>query len=561
MCGFLGRINGEEQGISMENSLSFLSRRGPDAYSLWSSLGKKVELVHARLAIVDPDENATQPFSDAAKKVTIAFNGEVYNFKELRSQLSDYSFRTKSDTEVLLALYLKRGIEGFKDARGMFSAVIVDSNTREVILFRDPVGKKPLFVAQWGREVLFGSSVLALRTISKQPGGLEAGVLDHYWENGRVNASKTAFENCLPVMPGQVLIFNFEGMKLRELNCFPREVKETFNSQEEVFERAGQLLKLSVERRLQENPSKVILLSGGVDSTVVAEYMRQQTNLKSLTLGNFIPLDLDEKYARYAARKMQIPLEVLRIKTSRFEENISWALDLQDEPLVDLAFIPLALLMKAAKAFGKIILTGDGGDEVFFGYGKPEDWRSPDPQDQSVKGVEVGPPLPSWISDWGRQAITEDLLANNFVKSDRASAEQGIEIRSPLLDWDLMVFARSLSYQQLFFSKTSKSILKEQLKAWPRLFVERKKIGFGYRLRWAWGFHGFRGLRELISLESHSTFLSKLPYSLRKSPSTWKSLDIFSNFSAVWRLLVWSQFLARIQKSNSLSRKALPVAA
>src|SRR6266404_6977723 len=151
MCGFIGRINTLKPGAAgvpiLRAGLRFLSRRGPDSNRNWASSDGRVELLHARLAIVDTDSRAHQPFTDVKNGVTVVFNGEIYNYRELRAELADYEFRTKSDTEVIIALYVTRGLAGLRKLRGMFGLVIVDVQARRVYLARDPIGKKPLFLA------------------------------------------------------------------------------------------------------------------------------------------------------------------------------------------------------------------------------------------------------------------------------------------------------------------------------------------------------------------------------------------------------------------------------
>jgi asparagine synthetase B (glutamine-hydrolysing) len=234
-----------------------------------------------------------------------------------------------------------------------------------------------------------------------------------------------------------------------------------------------------------------------------------------------------------------------------FSESVIASLNLQDEPLGMISFFLLERLVNAAAQHGRILLTGDGGDEVFLGYGQPRDWRieKAEPATSQRPEVTCGPALPDWFSAWGRDMATNSLVGHGFAKVDRASAEQGVEIRCPLLDWDLVSYARSLPYDLLFPVDRSKSLLKVMLKDWPQWFVERKKVGFVYNIRWFWRVTGHQGLREAIDPEAIVTFERHLPLALRQPPGQWKNQTIFSHFQHVWRLLSWSCFLSRNKAS------------
>jgi asparagine synthetase B (glutamine-hydrolysing) len=331
---------------------------------------------------------------------------------------------------------------------------------------------------------------------------------------------------------------------------------------EEVREAIADLLRRSVARRMHNNPHPVSLLSGGIDSTIVTAGMWQVAQGSAITLGSLIPRGLDEKYARYAARRIGIPLQVVPTRIRRVEEEVAAALDLQDEPLGMISFFPLVLLLQVAKSYGKILLTGDGGDEIFMGYGTPHDWTNPrngsDRFGPRERGVTVGLPAPAWASPWGQHAVGHSLLGHMFTKLDRASAEQGIEARCPLLDWDLLAFVRTLPPEQLFLGNHAKGLLKDQLRDWPDSFVHRPKIGFAYRIRWSWGLRRFAGLRELVDAETVEAFGELVPARLRCAPRCWRSWDIFRNFAAVWKLLAWSQFRRRLARAEQLARDGLP---
>jgi asparagine synthase (glutamine-hydrolysing) len=562
MCGFIGRINTLQPNSAgmplLSAGLRFLSRRGPDSNREWASGDGQVELLHARLAIVDTDSRAHQPFTDVKNGITVVFNGEIYNYLDLRAELSDYEFRTKSDTEVIIALYVTRGLAGLRKLRGMFGLVIIDAQARRVYLARDPIGKKPLFLAQWSSGSYFGSSVMALLAASGEDARIVQNGVTQFWEHGHVEPYESLVAGCSPVIPGQVVELDWHGAVLRVDSCTPSIESEQCGDVETARERVSELILQSVKRRLSNNPKPVSLLSGGVDSTVVTSKMKEAIGGAAITLGSFLPGANDEKYARFAGKRIEIPLQVVRARSKNLAEDVLWALDLQDEPLGMISFFPLALMIRAAKDYGKILLTGDGGDEVFLGYGKPDDWlRKVEDEDQPVSEGKnsLSPlPLPEWMSTWGKAMVTQSLLGHMFTKLDRASAEQGVEARCPLLDWDLVSFVRSLSPDILFFDGRPKALLKSQLVGWPNSFIDRPKMGFTYNLRWQWGSSRFNGLRELVTREAVETFSSQLPEELGTAPENWKSMAIFKNFQMVWKLLAWTRFTERLRVATTVTQ-------
>jgi asparagine synthase (glutamine-hydrolysing) len=154
------------------------------------------------------------------------------------------------------------------------------------------------------------------------------------------------------------------------------------------------------------------------------------------------------------------------------------------------------------------------------------------------------------MSNWGRFVVREQLLGHMFPKIDRAAAEQGVETRSPLLDWDLMAFARPLPPDVLLANGQMKAVLRSQLCEWPEWFLDRPKIGFTFHLRWLWLLSGYDGARELVTVESIERFRALVPKQLRSGPSLWTSSVIFNNFKSVWKLLAWSDFERRFSEAQ-----------
>ena len=551
-------------GVDLERGLPWIGRRGPDGHHVWSSADGNVSLLHCRLAIVDTDPRADQPFRDknrgspspSMEKFTIIGSSDG-NFPTIH-------FTSESDTEVIIAAYVAHGVDGFKQLSGMFAFVLVDE-ARDSLLVRDAVGKKPLFVRRAGGALLFGSSVLPLVAC----GGdvkLNCDVAQFYWMRGYVCPDASAIDNARPILPGEVLKLDWQGDEIGRQRCEPAPaLVYQGEGVEEVRRNIADLLTEAVSRRLENNPDPVALLSGGVDSTVVTSVARdlvarsgRPKPLKVLTLRSLIPFSQDEFYARYAARRFGLRLEIVSPGKGRFFDAIARAFSVQDEPLGMPAYFLLHQMVEAAAQHGRVLLTGDGGDEVFLGYRPPADWRSLNlPTGEESPFVKVGPGPSDWMAPWARDVTGNTLLGHMFAKADRASAEQGVEMRCPLLDWALMCYLRSLPYEIAAGNGRTKPLLKSQLSRWPGWFLERRKLGFAFNLRWRWALTGFDGLRETVHDEAIERFGDLVPRELRRSPRGWTTRAILDHFGDAWRLFVWSAFLNRVSDASRVPQQTV----
>jgi asparagine synthase (glutamine-hydrolysing) len=558
----MGRIGG---GFDADRALNYLRRRGPDGHGTWSVENDVVNLLHCRLAIVDQDNRSDQPFRDPAHGVVVALNGEIYNYRSLRSEYADFPFRTESDTEVIIATYIRHGIEGFKRLAGMFSFVLVDERRGRVILVRDAVGKKPLFTFDVPGGLLFGSSLLPLIACSGSAPSINADAAAFYWRRGYISPDSCAVGGGRPVPPGTALEFDYRGNEVSRTRIeAAAPVLYGGEAAADIERTIHELLVQAVDYRLENNPHPMALLSGGADSTLITQLTTERLNrsgddrrFKVITLGSMIPYTQDEYYARFAAKRLGLDLEIVHPARQRLPDAIERAIAVQDEPLGMPAYFFLFQLIEAAAPHGKVLLTGDGGDEVFLGYRPPPDWQfhELDREDQP-NAVRVGPGASPWMGSWARDVAGNTLLGHMFAKSDRASAEQGIEIRSPLLDLALMSYVRSLPAEILCRQVSPKRLLKDQLTGWPHWFVERRKLGFAYNLRWHWALTHFGGLREMISRDTIDTFASRVPRALQASPMAWSTRDIFHHFGDAWRLMVWSAFFERLAEAIRVGRSA-----
>lgn len=560
MCAILGRITpqGTPPGQHIERGLKFLARRGPDSHRVWISDDRVLELLHTRLAIVDGDVRASQPMENAARQLVLIFNGEIYNYRELRQELAGYEFRTESDTEVILAVYALHGVEGFSLLKGMFTLVLADQQKRRVFLARDAIGKKPLFWARWQGQICFGSSLLAMSAIVGGRREIQAEAVKHYWKEGFIRPDQAIWDGASPVLPGEIIELDWTGAELGRHRHYPRPARiyegETLD---EVIQNLDHLLEQALNRRLQDNPSPAVLCSGGIDSTLITLMAARlekrgvlEKPFKLLTLGAMLPLTNDERYARYVSWRLGKKLEIVQPRIQSIPSAVLESLNMQDEPLGMISFFPLWRLVRAVSSHSRILLSGEGGDELFMGYAAPKQWHqdsdeATDSSNHHGQHVPCGPVLPSWMNRWGRSMNTDHLVGHSFTKVDRASAEQAVEIRCPFLDWDLVCYARSLPYTIQAADAWMKPLLKRLLQGWPSWFVYRPKMGFTMNLRYLWGLSNYAGLREAITMETVQTFSAELPESLRQKPQNWSIVAIFKHFPSVWKLLAWSLFLMR----------------
>ncbi|MCU0754248.1 MAG: asparagine synthase-related protein [Xanthomonadales bacterium] len=549
MCGFAGRIAIRRPMVPAVMAAPLL-RRGPDGWHHWNDQGV-VELLHTRLAIVDPDPRARQPMLSGDGAHALAFNGEVYNYRVLRQQLSAWNWVSDSDTEVLLAGLALHGSDFLTRARGMFAGAWVDRHRQEVHLFRDPVGKKPLLVwPQPDGEILFGSSLAALQVMCHTTPQWRIEALREVLHEGYIEPPGGLYAGVEHLLPGEHRVYDYAGhLKRREhLEPLHDVARYAGEPSAEVDRTVSRLLEQAVARRLENNPEPAALLSGGIDSTLICQIAARQLaargqGLRVYSLKPFVPGTHDEPWAREAARRIGLDIQWVRLPTRNLVDRILIAIDAMDEPLALIAFINLWELVRTVGVHSRVLLTGDGGDELFLGYGTPEDWQHK--PTTLPNRIVPGAALPAWFGPWARRSAGSDLFGHGFQKVDRASAEQGIEIRCPLLDYDLGAYLRSLPATELLRGGRMKALAKAQLLGFPERFLERRKLGITYNLRWQWLFSRFAGLREHIDPEVHAALLAELPEGLRRAPAVWSTRQIHQHFQSAFALLVLSRCLRR----------------
>ena len=376
MCGIAGKValHHVPDVQTVQRITRRLSHRGPDAEGVMV-LGNNAVFGHRRLSIIDLSENANQPMQDDSQRYTIVYNGEVYNYLELRKVLMDAGvhFMTQSDTEVVLYAYIRWGAQCFEKFNGMFALAIWDSLDKILILARDRFGKKPLFYTLLNGEITFASELTALLEDAaiKEKVSLSISGLNHYLAIGYILAPSTIYREINKLESATYLSFQDDKIKKHRYwdyrVCFDRQTKQT---EDDVAQQLDALLEQAVKYRLISDVPVGAFLSGGLDSSGVTAYAKRYIpyELHTFCVG-FAEASYNEADdARVIADYLCTIHHELVPELTRDKETIRKTIDCYDEPFSDTSLIPTVLVSKLASQFVKVVLSGDGADEIFGGY-------------------------------------------------------------------------------------------------------------------------------------------------------------------------------------------------
>ncbi|MEK7656901.1 MAG: asparagine synthase (glutamine-hydrolyzing) [Elusimicrobiota bacterium] len=379
MCGLAGqfRLDGSAaDGAAVREAAARLSHRGPDESGFWE--GGPAALGFRRLSILDL-ENGSQPMHSAQGDLHIVFNGEIYNHPELREELESQGarYRTRSDTETLLHLYEREGAGAFARLEGMFALALYDEKEGALWLARDGIGVKPLYYHFDGKTLSFASELRALASLLPETALDPAGMLD-YLCYGIVHAPRTALQGALKLRPGYALRVDARGAAAQRFWALPSgaRTEEAEHRAPPSFDEAvgevERLLDRSVRSQLLSDVPVGAFLSGGVDSSLVTALMtRAAGKVSTFSIGfSGARSGLDESaHSRAVARhlgtdhhELILPADVLA--------GTRELVDCLDEPIADSAILPTFLLARFARRTVKVVLSGEGADEIFAGYNR-----------------------------------------------------------------------------------------------------------------------------------------------------------------------------------------------
>jgi len=371
MCGIAG-IYDYKGKRAVDQSLlrrmaDVLHHRGPDDEGIF--LRKNVGLAHKRLSIIDL-EGGRQPMLNEDGSLCLVFNGEIYNFRELRDELikKGYEFKTESDTEVILRLYQEEGKDCLQKLNGMFAFAIWDDRNQTLFLARDRLGIKPLHYALQDGKLLFGSEIKAILQDASVERKLDREALHDYLTLMYVPAPKTMFEGIRKLPAGHYMLCTPDGVKIKEywdVQFVDQNVRDEEEIQSEIVSR----LRTSVRSRMISDVPLGAFLSGGVDSSSIVSLMSELSDAPVVTNSiGFSEKSHDElKYARLVADRFRTHHHEYTVNPEALQ-LLDRLVDLYDEPFGDASAIPTFYVSQMTRQNVKVALSGDGGDETFAGY-------------------------------------------------------------------------------------------------------------------------------------------------------------------------------------------------
>lgn len=375
MCGIAGIVGASEpldEGILAEMR-DVLAHRGPDDFGVWTSPARDTGLAHRRLAIVDLTDRGHQPMSDAEERYWLVFNGEIYNYRELRDELRRLGWRFKSDTdtEVILHAYAQWGVECLKRLEGMFAFAIYDSTERTIFLARDRAGEKPLFYSIAGSTLMFASELKSLMKIPTLEPVVDLEAFSHYLTYGFVPGEMCILRGVRKLPAASACLFDARSgaYKVWQYWELPQQISSSA-SMEELASRLEELLEASVRRQLVADVPVGVLLSGGLDSSLVAAMAVRASRGPVTTFTVSFPGSGSFDEAQYA-REIADFLDTEHVELDGSSMDVGSLRELAwqfDEPMADSSMVPTLMVSRLIRQHAKVALGGDGGDELFGGY-------------------------------------------------------------------------------------------------------------------------------------------------------------------------------------------------
>ena len=383
MCGIAGIVRFDDSlptDKDIRRMVDLIKHRGPDGEGIL--VRDQIAIGHRRLSIIDI-EGGRQPMSNEDGNVWVTYNGELYNFEKLRDQLRGlgHVFKSNSDTEVIVHAFEQWGSDCVRHFRGMFAFAVVDFNRRKIFLARDHLGIKPLYIRSGPGYIAFASEIRALLASDHERPQIRPEAIEYFLRYRYIPHPDTIYENTVKLPPAHCQTFDFEGRSTGATQYWELEFNADHSrSEDQCLDEFEEVLNESVKAHLVSDVPFGAFLSGGVDSTLVLAEMGRILNapVKAFTIG-FDEEEYSEiKYAQVAAKKLGVDLHYEIVKPdviAIFDELV----DHYGEPFADTSALPTWCVSKLARGHVPMVLSGDGGDEIFAGYPRYELWANRGP--------------------------------------------------------------------------------------------------------------------------------------------------------------------------------------
>jgi asparagine synthase (glutamine-hydrolysing) len=434
MCGIAGIISFDPRDRIDEHRLmtmrDVMRHRGPDGAGLF--VDGPVGLAHRRLSIVDVDAGH-QPMSNEDSSVWVVFNGEIYNHAELRPGLEErgHCYRTRSDTETILHLYEEKGDALVDDLHGMFAFAIWDRARQRLLLARDRLGIKPLYYTLTGRELLFASEIKGLLAATDQRPDFNHDALPEFLATRFLSGEETFFRGVRKLMPGHLASWSLnDGFQMKRYWTLPHSPEQPPDGVTTCARTVRELLEAAVRSHLMSDVPLGIFLSGGIDSSALAAMMARAVPepIQTFAVG-FSEVEANElPYARQVATAIGSAHREVLVSPREYFESLPHLIWHEDEPLAFTSSVPLYFVARLARDHVKVVLTGEGADELFLGYNR---YRA------TLWNARLGRPY--WAAvpwEWRRtvQQLVETLPRQARRFAERSFIALGPDIRDLFLE-------------------------------------------------------------------------------------------------------------------------------
>jgi asparagine synthase (glutamine-hydrolysing) len=385
VCGIAGFLSTSEVSFDRQQVLRSMTdqvaHRGPDDVGYWIDPRGTVALGHRRLAIVDLSSGGHQPMESPSGRFQIVLNGELYNYKEIKAELmaKGIAFRSDSDTEVVLAAFDVWGIErAVTHFVGMFAFAVWDGQLRALHLVRDRIGEKPLYFARLGSDVVFGSELKSLRRHPAWQGTIDRNALANFFRLGYISGGRSIYADVRKVAPGTIITMTSASDVRTTTYWSGANVARHGGAQpfaadiETITDELDSALRVSVRGQMVADVPLGAFLSGGVDSSLIVALMQSESSIpvRTFTIGFDDKAYNEAKYARDVARHLGTEHTEFFVTGAEARDVIPMLPRLYDEPFADSSQIPTLLVSALARRHVTVSLSGDGGDELFGGYGR-----------------------------------------------------------------------------------------------------------------------------------------------------------------------------------------------